>query len=174
MNKISRAASLVTSAAAVALLAACASPMDQGYPSSYPSSASYPSNSYPSTYPGGGYGSQPAYVEYGRVTGIEVVRSQQQRSSSPGGAIIGGIVGGVLGNQIGGGSGRDAATAAGVVGGALAGNAIGRQNSTQTVDSYRITVRVDNGTMRTYDVGAPGDLRPGDRVRIENGVLYRS
>jgi outer membrane lipoprotein SlyB len=26
--------------------------------------------------------------------------------------------------------------------------------------------------MRTYDVNATGDLRPGDRVRIENGVIY--
>lgn len=172
MNKISRAASLVTSVGAVALIAACASPMpDQNYPSSYPTS-SYPANTYPSQ--GGAYGSQPQYVEYGRVTGVEVVRSTQQRQISPGGAIIGGIVGGVLGNQIGGGSGRDIATAAGVVGGAVAGNAIGRQNSAQAVDSYRITVRVDNGSMRTYDVPNPGDLRPGDRVRIENGVLYRS
>ncbi|MES2973598.1 MAG: glycine zipper 2TM domain-containing protein [Pseudomonadota bacterium] len=174
MNKFSRAASFATSAVAVALLAACASPMQEQ--SSYPVST-YPSNTYPSnTYPaqGGAYGSQQQYVEYGRVTGVEVVRTQQQREVSPGGAIIGGIVGGVIGNQIGSGSGRDLATAAGVVGGAVAGNAIGRQNSTQSVDSYRITVRVDNGAMRTYDVGAPGDLRPGDRVRIENGVLYRS
>lgn len=177
MNKFSRAASLATSVAAVALLAACASPMpDQNYPSSYPTS-SYPANNYPAnTYPaqGGAYGSQQQYVEYGRVTGIEVVRNEQQRQISPGGAIIGGIVGGVLGNQVGKGSGRDIATAAGVVGGAVAGNAIGRQNSTQSVDSYRITVRADNGAMRTYDVPTPGDLRPGDRVRIENGVLYRS
>ena len=98
MNKFSRAASFATSAVAVALLAACASPMQEQ--SSYPVST-YPSNTYPSnTYPaqGGAYGSQQQYVEYGRVTGVEVVRTQQQREVSPGGAIIGGIVGGVIGN----------------------------------------------------------------------------
>jgi outer membrane lipoprotein SlyB len=170
MNPISRIASATTAAVVVATLAACASttPVQT---SSYPS---YPQSSYPSqSYPAGGYGSQQAYVEYGRVTGVEVIRTQQQRENSPAGAVIGGIVGGVLGNQIGKGSGRDVATAAGVVGGAVAGNAIGRNNSTQTVDTYRVSIRVDNGAMRSYDMSSPGDLRPGDRVRIENGVVYR-
>jgi len=27
---------------------------------------------------------------------------------------------------------------------------------------------------RTYDVPATGDLRIGDRVRVDNGVIYRS
>jgi hypothetical protein len=35
-----------------------------------------------------------------------------------------------------------------------------------------VTVQTDQGQMRTYDVNATGDLRPGDRVRIENGVIY--
>ena len=39
--------------------------------------------------------------------------------------------------------------------------------------SKKPPVRVDNGTMRSYDVGNTFDLRPGDRVRIENGVLSR-
>jgi hypothetical protein len=33
-------------------------------------------------------------------------------------------------------------------------------------------VQTDQGQMRTYDVSTTGDLRPGDRVRIENGVIY--
>jgi hypothetical protein len=40
--------------------------------------------------------------------------------------------------------------------------------------TYRVSIRTDQGTMRAYDVPAPGDLRVGDRVRVENGVIYRS
>ena len=165
--------SFVSGAVLLASLAACGTtPMDQPTYSSTP----YTTNGAPvATYPQSTYntGTQ-VYVEYGRVTGVEVLQSQAQPQSSIGGAVIGGIVGGVLGHQVGGGSGRDLATAAGVVGGAMAGNAIGKRNGTQVVESYRITVRIDNGTMRSYDVGNAVDLRPGDRVRIENGVLSRA
>jgi outer membrane lipoprotein SlyB len=164
--------SLVSGAVLLASLAACGSaPMDQsGYDSRAYTTNGAPGSAYPSsTYNTG----QQVYVEYGRVTNIEVLQSQAQPQNSVGGAILGGIVGGVLGHQVGGGSGRDAATAVGVVGGALAGNAIGKRTGTQTVESYRITVRIDNGAMRTYDVGNAVDLRTGDRVRIENGVISR-
>jgi hypothetical protein len=40
----------------------------------------------------------------------------------------------------------------------------------QTV--YRVTVQTDTGAYRSYDVAANADLRVGDRVRIENGVIY--
>ena len=39
--------------------------------------------------------------------------------------------------------------------------------------AYRVTVQTDQGAMRTFDVGALGDLRVGDRVRVENNVIYR-
>jgi outer membrane lipoprotein SlyB len=168
--------SLVSGAVVLASLAACGTaPMDQPTYSSAPYTSGAPAAAYPQgTYNQGTYNSgQQAYVEYGRVTGVEVLQSQAQPQNSVGGAVIGGIVGGVLGNQVGGGSGKTLATAAGVVGGALAGNAIGKRNNTQVVESYRITVRIDNGAMRSYDVGNTFDLRPGDRVRIENGVLSR-
>ncbi|MBC7377502.1 MAG: glycine zipper 2TM domain-containing protein [Burkholderiaceae bacterium] len=173
--------SLVSGAVVLASLAACeTAPMSQPTYSSAPYSSGAPVATYPQgtynqgTYNQGTYNSgQQAYVEYGRVTGVEVLQSQAEPQNSVGGAVIGGIVGGVLGNQVGGGSGKTLATAAGVVGGALAGNAIGKRNSTQVVESYRITVRIDNGSMRSYDVGNTFDLRPGDRVRIENGVLSR-
>lgn len=89
------------------------------------------------------------------------------------GAVIGGVAGAVLGNQIGGGSGRDAATVLGAVGGAAVGSQVGRNMNTQQ-PMYRVTVQTDQGTTRFYDVAATGDLRVGDRVRVENGVLYRS
>jgi hypothetical protein len=35
-----------------------------------------------------------------------------------------------------------------------------------------VTVQTDSGVVRTYDVSSPGELRAGDRVRIENGMIY--
>jgi outer membrane lipoprotein SlyB len=89
--------------------------------------------------------------------------------------VIGAIVGGLLGNQIGGGSGRTAATVLGAAGGAVAGSQIGRATAPSynaAYPVYRITVQTEQGITRTYDVNATADLRVGDRVRIENGVIY--
>ena len=141
----------------------------------------YGMNNYPvSQQPGTTYGSyqnqQAGYVEYGRVTNVALI-SQGTRSggNSAAGTAIGAVVGGLLGNQVGGGSGRAAATILGAVGGAVAGNRIaaGASPSYNTAGPvYRVSVQTDQGQMRTYDVSATGDLRPGDRVRIENGVIY--
>ena len=99
----------------------------------------------------------------------------RQRSSGAG-AVIGAVVGGVLGNQIGGGMGRAALTAAGAVGGAVAGNAIeGRTAPGREVGGglYRISIQLDQGGQRVYDVPDPSDLRPGDRVRMIDGQISR-
>ena len=37
-----------------------------------------------------------------------------------------------------------------------------------------VKVQTDTGLVRYYDVPATGDLRVGDRVRIDNGVIYRA
>lgn len=137
-----------------------------------------PVSTYPATYPAGTYpapSNQGAYIEYGRVSNVEVVRMQQP-SAAPGiGAVIGGVAGAVVGSQIGAGGGRTAATVIGAVGGAVAGNAIekSRAANTSAGESYRVSVQMDNGLMRAYDMSSYGDLRIGDRVRIENGQLYR-
>jgi hypothetical protein len=34
-------------------------------------------------------------------------------------------------------------------------------------------MQTDTGLIRTYEVPATGDLRVGDRVRVDNGVIYR-
>lgn len=111
---------------------------------------------------------------------VQQVKQKEKKSKTSGVGMVGGaVVGGVLGNQIGGGSGRAAATVLGAVGGAVAGNKIAENqqntyagNPNQTV--YRISVQTDTGQMRTYDVSATGDLQPGDRVRIDNGVIYHA
>jgi outer membrane lipoprotein SlyB len=86
--------------------------------------------------------------------------------------VIGAIIGGVLGNQIGSGTGRAAATVLGAGAGAVVGSNAGRTTYNASYPVYRVTVQTDQGQWRTYDVNATGDLRPGDRVRIENGVIY--
>jgi outer membrane lipoprotein SlyB len=89
--------------------------------------------------------------------------------------VIGGVAGGLLGNQIGGGSGRTAATVLGAVGGAAVGSHLARNSAGATTQAgYRITMQTDQGQIRTYEVPATGDLRVGDRVRVDNGVIYRA
>lgn len=167
-------------AALAAALTGCAGPDPYG-PNNYPVSqapATYPSTAYPAPAPA--YGQPVAAVEYGRVTDVTLISGPPVASNgrSAAGTVIGAIVGGVLGNRIGGGAGRAAATVLGAVGGAAAGNAIANNGApphyaaNQTV--YRVAVQTDTGEMRTYDVSATGDLRPGDRVRVENGVIYRA
>ena len=120
------------------------------------------------------YATAPIGVEFGRVTNIQNYAGGVARSApNVPGAILGGVAGAVIGHQIGGGSGRDAAT---VLGGA-AGAAIGSQAGRETVVTdavYRVTIQTDGGAVRYFDVPATGDLRVGDRVRVDNGVIYRS
>ncbi len=160
---------VAASAVALTTLVACVAP--QSRPAAYPAQ----------TYPAAGYPAQNApgaYAETGRVTRVEVLQGQpQERPQSSGiGAVIGGVAGAVVGRQIGSGTGRDVATVAGAVGGAFAGNAIERNRNAgnaAAVESYRISIRMDNGVMRAYDVPAHGNLRVGDRVRVENGQINR-
>ena len=160
-----RLMSLASSAVALATLAACA-PMNSPMNSQSPTSG-YPTTSYPNQ------NSQVNYVEYGRVSNVEVLRSQGQAQASGLGAVIGGVAGALVGSQIGGGTGRTAATVAGAVGGAVAGNAIEKNRSPSSSEAYRVSVQLDNGAMRAYEVPSFGELRTGDRVRIENNQLYR-
>ena len=87
---------------------------------------------------------------------------------------VGIALGAVVGSRFGGGSGRDFAAIAGAVGGAVAGNAIQNNNRIPNVSqTYRVTVQLDNGGARAYDVPATGELRIGDRGRIQNTQLFR-
>lgn len=182
MQRSTRFSSITLAAVLTASLAACGSQpvsqVGQTYPAgTYPAGTVYPAGQYPSQYPQQPYPQQgtvaPNYVEYGRVTGVQVIQTQQPGRTSGAGAVIGGIGGAVIGNQIGGGSGRDVARIAGVVGGAIAGNAIEKNLNNRVAETYRISVQTDNGVLRAYDLTSNTDLRAGDRVRIENGQLFR-
>jgi outer membrane lipoprotein SlyB len=148
---------------ATSFLAGCASesqPMNnsQGYPSQ---------NTYPAASQQQGYSTQ-----YGVVDSIQVTRAPAH--SGPGvGAVLGGVVGGLLGNQVGGGNGKVAATAAGAIGGAVVGNQVEQNNRTAGAEMYQINVRLDNGSYVTVTQDTMNDLRVGNRVRVDNGRVYR-
>lgn len=107
---------------------------------------------------------------YGTVTNIEVI-SVRGRSSG-GGAILGAILGAAIGNQVGDGSGRRVATGAGAIGGAVIGNNIERRKKSDD-EFFRVSVRMNNGRDYTADYERIDDLRNGDRVRIDDGQIYR-
>lgn len=157
-----RSLSITASLLALATLTACVAPAPVYQTSRYPYQPVQPV-------------AQGPYVEYGRVANIEVIRSQTAGTpTTGGGAIAGGLIGGVLGNQVGSGNGRAAATALGVVGGALLGNNVeANRNGPRAYESYRVSIQTDNGGYRAFDVPSPGDLRVGDRVRIDNGQISR-
>ena len=60
-------------------------------------------------------------------------------------------------------------TIAGAVGGAVAGHQVER--NTRSEKQYQVTVRLDDGTLRTVTQTNSGNLRQGDRVRLSNGSI---
>jgi outer membrane lipoprotein SlyB len=163
MRTSTRLAAIVSGGVIAATLAACGT--------------TTPVATYP-TYPTTTVTTMPvAGMEYGRITNIEFLPAGSTVSSGPNvlGALVGGAAGALLGNQIGGGSGRSAATVLGGVAGAVIGSQIARNSAGVTTQpGYRITMMTDQGNTRVYEVPATGDLRVGDRVRIDGGVIYRA
>lgn len=83
------------------------------------------------------------------------------------GVVGGGVLGGVVGNQFGGGNGRTALTVLGALGGAYAGNQIEKQVRSTT--RYEMTVRMDDGSVRTLRSASPYNWNSGDAVRVVDG-----
>lgn len=168
MNKVFRLALRAASAAVVLALAACASsPMFGPTASSYPQSGAYPNS-----------GGQVAGFERGRVTNIEFMPAGTAPAASGNtvaGAVVGGVLGAVVGRQIGGGFGRDVATVLGAGAGAVIGSQVARNaGGVTTASGYRVTIQTEQGVMRSYEVSSVGELRVGERVKVENGVIYRN
>lgn len=106
---------------------------------------------------------------YGVVQSIDTV-TKEQASSMGLGTIAGAVVGGVLGNQVGSGRGRTAATVAGAAGGAYTGNKM-QKNMQDHQPVYRVSVRMDNGSMQTLAMESTGGVQVGDRVRLQDGAI---
>lgn len=121
-------------------------------------------------YSAGGRGGS-ASASLGVVSAIDRVSSQDQLSGA--GAVIGGVTGAVIGRQFGGsGDGRAMGTWLGAVAGLLIGNEVERQRSNLR-DAVRVSVQLDSGAVRRFDMGSAGDLRVGDRVRVEDNRVFR-
>jgi outer membrane lipoprotein SlyB len=144
---------------ALSLLAACASQPARNEP----------------VYGGSRSGSPSAYygeVAYGQVRSIESIGPLQDQPQGAG-AVAGAIVGGVVGRQFADSShGRNVGTIVGAVGGALIGNEI-EKNARRDSADVRVVVQLERGGTRSFDFKSAGDLRVGDRVRIEGDRLYR-
>ncbi len=101
---------------------------------------------------------------------VESVQEVQTKGEGTGlGAVAGGVLGGVLGHQVGRGTGKDLATIAGAVGGAFAGHQV--EKNVRSEKQYQVTVRFDDGAVRTFTQKSATGWRNGDRVRLDNGSL---
>jgi outer membrane lipoprotein SlyB len=103
-----------------------------------------------------------------RMATVESVRTVQiAGTKSPIGALAGAAIGAIAGSSLGGGRGA-AVTGilggvAGGMGGAAAEEGITRQNG------YEITVRLDNGELRSIIQAADEQFAVGERVRLLSG-----
>jgi outer membrane lipoprotein SlyB len=101
---------------------------------------------------------------------IESIRVAEVKGQGSGlGAVAGGVAGGLIGNQIGHGTGRTVATIAGAAGGAYAGHTIEKNVKKHTV--YRVTLRMEDGSLRTLSQREAPAYAVGDRVRVSNGRI---
>lgn len=101
---------------------------------------------------------------------IQAINAVEVKGKTSGiGAVAGGVAGGLVGNAIGGGHGAGNAvlTIGGAAGGAFAGDAIEGHVKKQT--AWRVTVRMDDGSVRTLQQSAQPPFATGDRVRIVDG-----
>ena len=112
-----------------------------------------------------------AALTYGTVRSIERVGDSQRPHGA--GALVGGILGALIGRQFAEGTaGKNAGAAVGAAAGALIGNEI-EKSARRDRPAVRITVELDDGTTRRFDFRQAGDLRAGDRVRVDGNMLYR-
>jgi len=109
----------------------------------------------------------PICYECGVVDGVRETRVKQEGSGL--GAIAGGVLGGLLGNQVGKGTGKTVATVAAAAGGAYAGHQIERNMGGEK--QAEVTIRFDDGSIRTLPQQVAGRWHQGDRVRMSNGQL---
>lgn len=152
---MTRKVRFVLSATAIALLGACA-----GTPSTRTPEPVYSPRS------------SSVVVSYGVVRSVEAVGIPQDQPQGAG-AMVGGIVGAVVGRQFADSShGKNVGMVAGAVGGAIVGNEM-EKNARRDQNNVRVTVQLDHGGTRAFEFKSAGELRVGDRVRIEGNQLFR-
>jgi len=101
---------------------------------------------------------------------IEAVQEVEVKGEGTGaGAVAGGVAGAVIGNQVGSKKNKTAVRIIGAVGGAVIGNAV--EKNVRTTKRYDISVRMEDGTLRTLSQPQAPTWRPGDKVRVVNDAL---
>lgn len=101
---------------------------------------------------------------------VESIRTVELRGAATGlGAFAGGLTGAAVGNQIGRGNGNTAMTILGAAGGAFAGNEI--EKNVKKRYAYRVTVRMEDGSYRTFSQSSPPAVAIGEHVRVVNGTV---
>lgn len=101
---------------------------------------------------------------------VETVRQVHMKGQGTGlGAVAGGVTGAIVGSQFGRGNGRTAMGVVGAAGGAFAGHEI--EKNVRTTTSYRVVVRMEDGSARTLYQSAAPAVGIGEKVRVINGAL---
>lgn len=96
---------------------------------------------------------------------VDSVRSVTiEGTKTPIGTIAGGAVGGIAGSNVGGGSGQAVGAIIGAVAGGLVGSAA-EEGLTRRA-GYEITVRLNNGELRSIVQEADEVFKPGEQVRL--------
>jgi outer membrane lipoprotein SlyB len=112
----------------------------------------------------------PVCVNCGTVENFREVEVKGQATGA--GAVAGGVLGAILGHQFGRGSGKDILTVAGAAGGAFAGHEA--EQNIRKDKRYEISVRMQDGSLRTLSQTAAPVWRIGDRVRVVNNQVVAS
>ena len=110
---------------------------------------------------------KPVCLDCGTVENFRQVEVKGDGSAL--GAIAGGATGALIGHQFGRGTGKDLMTIAGAVGGAFAGHEVEKNVRKKT--RYEISVRMEDGSLKTLSQDAAPAWRIGDRVRIVNNQV---
>ena len=110
---------------------------------------------------------KPICADCGVVENFREVATKGQGTGL--GAVAGGIAGALLGHQFGHGSGKTVITVAGAAGGAYAGNQV--EKNVRSGKHYEISVRMEDGSVRTVAQDAAPAWRVGERVRIINNQV---
>lgn len=108
-------------------------------------------------------------VQTAQVTDVRDIAVRGGRPSGIG-SFLGAILGGVAGSRIGSGHGSTAAGIGGAVAGGMAGQHV--EQSASGRNTMEVTVRLESGEIRTYQVEPDEHIRVGDVVKVttRNGI----
>ncbi len=105
---------------------------------------------------------------YGTVRAIEPIGTDRDPPLGTG-AVVGGVIGALIGRQV---TDSNAGAAVGALGGAIVGHEI-EKHARRDRPRVRITVTLDDGSVRHFELRDSGGFRVGDRVRVHGRQLQQ-